>query len=66
MCVARPGGYIAYTLRRDIYEANGCREEHAGLKEAGKAKVIEATNPRRLMPIGEPGMKHRVWVLKVV
>lgn len=40
MRVVRPGGYIAYSLRRDIYEANCYLERLAGLKEAGKAVVI--------------------------
>lgn len=38
---------------------------HADLKAAGKAAVVEATNPRRAMPIGEPEVQHQIWVLKV-
>ena len=63
--VVRPGGYIVYSLRPDIYEANGFQKKHADLEAAGKAAVIEATDPRRAMPIGEPGVEHQIWVLKV-
>ena len=63
--VVRTGGYIVYSLRPDIYEANGFRKMHADLKAAGKAAVIEATSPRRAMPIGEPEVEHQIWVLKV-
>lgn len=63
--VVGPGGYIVYSLRPDIYEANGFRKKHADLRAAGKAAVIEVTNPRRAMPIGEPEVEHQIWVLKV-
>ena len=63
--VVRRGGYIVYSLRADMYEANGFAKMHADLEAAGRATVIESTDPRRLMPIGEPELEHRVWVLKV-
>ena len=64
--VVRPDGYIVYSLRPDIYEANGFQKKHADLEAAGKAAVIEATNPQRAMPVGEPEVEHQVWVLKVI
>ena len=63
--VVRRGGYVVYSLRLDIYEANGFRKEHTGLQAAGKAAVIEATIPQRAMPIGEPEVEHQIWVLRV-
>lgn len=63
--VVKPGGHIVYSLRPDVYEANGFREKHAELEAAGKASVVEATEPEHVLPVGEPEVEHQVWVLRV-
>lgn len=63
--VTRPGGHVVYSLRPDVYEANGFREKHAELQTAGKLTVVETTEPQHVLPIGEPEVKHQVWVLQI-
>ncbi len=63
--VVKPGGHIVYSLRPDVYEANGFREKHAEFEAAGKAAIVEATEPEHVLPVGEPEVEHQVWVLRV-
>lgn len=63
--VVKSGGHIVYSLRPDVYEANGFREKHAELEAAGVASVVEATEPEHVLPTGEPEVEHQVWVLRV-
>ncbi len=63
--VVKPGGHIVYSLRPDVYRANGFQDKHADLEAAGKAMVVEVTDPQRVLPIGEPEVEHQVWVLEV-
>ncbi len=63
--VTKPGGHIVYSLRPDVYEENGFREKHAELEAAGVASIVEATEPKHVLPIGEPEVEHQVWVLRV-
>ena len=63
--VTKPGGFIVYSLRPDVYEENGFREKHAELEAAGKLSIVEATEPVHVLPIGEPEVEHQVWVLRI-
>ena len=63
--VVRPGGHIVYSLRPDVYRANGFQGKHAEFEAAGKAAVVAVTDPQRVLPIGEPEVEHQVWVLKI-
>lgn len=63
--VVKPGGHIVYSLRPDVYEANRFQEKHEELEAAGAASIIEATEPKSVLPVGEPEVEHQVWVLRV-
>ncbi len=63
--VAKPGGYLVYTLRPDLYETDGFREKHAKLEAAGKWKLAEVTDPIQFLPIGEPDITHQVWAFEI-
>ena len=56
---------LVEALRPDVYEANGFREKHAEFEAAGKAAIVEATEPEHVLPVGEPEVEHQVWVLRV-
>ncbi len=60
--VTKPGGYIVYTLRPDLYETGGFKEEQNALESAGKWKLVERSNEVKLLPKGEPEVNHQVWV----
>jgi SAM-dependent methyltransferase len=63
--ITRPRGHIVFTLRPDVYEANGFKEKHAELESDGKWSLIEVTDPVPVLPKGEPEVCHQVWVYLV-
>lgn len=63
--VTRPGGYIAFTLRPDVYERDGFKEKQSQLESAGKWRLAEVTEPFTSMPKGEPDISMQVWVYQV-
>lgn len=63
--VTKPGGYVVFTLRPDVYEKDGFREKQAALEQAGKWELIEVCEPVQCMPRGEPEVYHQVWVYRV-
>ena len=63
--VTKPGGYVAFTLRPDVYEQNGFRERQELLESEGKWEVVEVTDKFRGMPKGEPDVYFQVWVYRV-
>ena len=63
--ITRPGGYIVFSLRPDIYEPGGFKERQDALKSAGRWKLVEVTAKFQPMPKGEPGQYHQVWVCQV-
>jgi SAM-dependent methyltransferase len=64
--ITRPGGYIVFTLRPDVYTKDGFKEKQSALETAGKWKLKEASEARQIMPKGEPDIYHQVWVYQVV
>jgi len=63
--VTKPGGYIVFTLRPDIYEEKGFKKLQNELESDGKWELIEVCEPFQTLPKGEPDVYHQVWVYKV-
>jgi len=63
--VTKPGGYIAYTLRPDVYRDNGFKEKQDTLEEEGKWILAEVSEEFQALPKGEPDVHHQVWVYQV-
>ena len=63
--ITRPGGYIVYTLRPDIYESHGFKEKQATLESEGKWKLVETSEKFQSLPKGEPDVYHQVWIYQV-
>ena len=63
--VTRPGGYIAFSLRPDVYEESGFKEKQTELESTGKWKLAEVSEPFQALPVGEPDVFHQVWVYQV-
>ncbi|RLC70096.1 MAG: class I SAM-dependent methyltransferase [Chloroflexi bacterium] len=64
--LTRPGGYIVFTLRPDVYRECGFREKHAELARKGKWKLVEVSEEFQALPKGEPEVYHQVWVYQVL
>ena len=63
--ITKPGGYIIFTLRPDVYENGGFRERQTALESAGRWKVVEVGERFKALPKGEPDVDHQVWVYQV-
>jgi len=63
--VTKPGGYIAFTLRPDVYEGCGFKEKQAALEAEGKWKLAEVSERFQALPKKEPDLYHYVYVYEV-
>jgi len=59
----RPDGYVIFSVRAD---AKGFQERQDALENEGKWKLVEETDPFVSLPLGEPDIKHKVFVYKIV
>jgi SAM-dependent methyltransferase len=59
----RPGGYIIFSVRAD---AQGFREKQDELARQKKWQLTEATAPFVSLPLGEPDIKHIIFVYQVI
>jgi SAM-dependent methyltransferase len=64
--VTRPGGYIVFTLRPDVYEESGFEEVQTGLEAGGKWKLADVSEKFQPLPKGEPDVYHQVWTYQVL
>ena len=63
--ITRPGGYIVFSLRPDVYRNSGFKEKQDALESEGKWKLAEASEEFQPLPKGEPDVYHQVWVYQV-
>ena len=63
--ITRPGGYVVFSLRPDVYETGGFKEMQAELERAGKWQLAEESEKFQPLPKGEPEVYHQVWAYRV-
>lgn len=63
--ITKPGGYIIYALRTDLYENNGFKELQDSLETSGKWRLIELGKKFQTLPKGEPYLYSNTWVFTV-
>ena len=63
--ITKPGGFIVFSLRVDLYEEGGFKEYQGGMEEAGKWKLAELSESYYPLPKGEPDVIHRIWAYQV-
>ncbi|MFC1920221.1 class I SAM-dependent DNA methyltransferase [Chloroflexota bacterium] len=64
--ITRPGGYIVYSLRPDVFNDNGFKEKQDALEKEGKWKLTEVSEEFQPLPKGEPEVYHQVWIYQVL
>ena len=64
--VTRAGGHIVFSLRPDLYESGGFKEQQTALEADGKWRLVEAGERFQPLPKGEPEVYHQVWVYQVL
>ena len=57
--VVRPGGFVVFTLRPDVYEQNGFRGKQQQLESDGTWELARVTEEFLGMPKGEPTYSSR-------
>ena len=62
--VTRPGGFVIFTLRPDLYESAGFREVREELESANRWELVTMGKPMQALPKGEPEVLHQLWVFK--
>jgi len=63
--ITKPGGFVVFSLRTDVYQEGGFKEKLADLASAGKWTLAEATKPFQPLPKGEPEVYHQIWAYRV-
>ena len=64
--IVKPGGYFVYTIRPEIYEADGFKTKEESLVASDKIRVVETSDLYAFLPKGEPDVLHRVHVYEVL
>ncbi len=64
--VTKAGGYVAYTLRPEVYLNSGFKEKQDGLEATGKWQLAEVSEAAQTLPKGEPDVMHQVWLYRVL
>jgi SAM-dependent methyltransferase len=59
----RKGGHVIFSVRAD---AQGFSEKQDALESQGKWHLVETTTPFVSLPLGEPDIRHKVYVYKVL
>ena len=60
--ITKPGGYIVFSLRPDVYRESGFKEKQDSLQADGKWQLIEVSDEIATLPKGEPDVYHQIWV----
>jgi predicted TPR repeat methyltransferase len=62
--VTRPGGYVVFSLRTDVYETGGFKKKQDSLEAEGKWRLVEVGERFQPLPKGEPEVYHQIWVYR--
>ncbi len=63
--ITKSGGLIVFSLRVDVSETDGFKEQQTGMEDAGVWRLTEMTEQYQPLPKGEPEVWHRVWAYRV-
>ena len=64
--ITKPGGFVVFSLRTDVYKEGGFKDKLSELESAGKWMLAEATEPFQPLPKGEPEVFHQIWAYQVL
>ncbi|MFC1954538.1 class I SAM-dependent DNA methyltransferase [Chloroflexota bacterium] len=64
--ITKPGGYIVFSLRPDVYRDSGFKELQDTLESERKWKLVEESEEFQPLPKGEPDVYHQVWIYQTL
>ncbi len=63
--MTKPGGYIIFTLRTNLYETGEFKEAQQRLAHENKWTLAAMSDQFEPLPKGEPGVFHHVWAYRI-
>lgn len=63
--ITKPGGYIIFTIRTEVYLNEGFKEKQDALEGEEKWRLVEITDPFQSLPLEEPEATLQVFVYRV-
>ncbi len=63
--VTKPGGYVIFSVRTDVYEDGGFKEKQEALEREERWQLLEMTEPFAHLRFEDPNLKVRVFVYRV-
>jgi predicted TPR repeat methyltransferase len=63
--VTKPGGYMVFSVRTDVYEDGGFKEKQEALQREGKWQLVEMTEPFAHLRFEDPNLKVQVFAYQV-
>lgn len=63
--ITKPGGYIVFSLRPDVYRNSGFKEKQDESEAEGKWRPVAVSEEFKTLPKGEPDIYHQIWVYQI-
>jgi SAM-dependent methyltransferase len=63
--VTRPGGYLIFSVRTDVYLEGGFKEKQEALEKEGKWRLVETSEPFSHLPYEDPKLQVQVFAYQV-
>jgi predicted TPR repeat methyltransferase len=63
--VSKPGGYVIFSVRTDVYVEGGFKEKQEALEREGRWQLVEVTEPFSHLRFEDPELKVRVFAYRV-
>jgi len=61
----RPGGYVIFSMRTDVYVDGGFKDKQEALEKEGRWQLVEVTDPFSHLRFEDPELKVRVFAYQV-
>lgn len=65
MRITKPGGYVIFSVRTDVYLEGGFREKQEALEREGRWQLVGASEPFSHMRFEDPELKVQVFAYQV-
>ena len=62
----KPGGYVVFSVRTDVYEDGGFKEKQEALENEEKWQLVEMTEPFSHLRFEDPDLKVQVFAYRVL
>ena len=64
--ITRPGGYIFFSIRPDVYETAGFKEKQFSLEASRQWQQVQVTEDFQALPKGEPDAHVRIYAYRTL